>query len=71
LVSGTSNETVKKAIKNFYLNSKITKVQVNFINKLLQTKSGKVMEAYKKWKAIPNQNMMEKYKKGQKFYFKL
>ncbi len=43
LVAGTSTENVKKTVRNFYLNFKITQVQVKFIQRLLQTKSGKVM----------------------------
>lgn len=40
---GTSMENVKKTVKNFYLHFKITQVQVKFIQRLLQTKSGKVV----------------------------
>lgn len=43
LVMGTSMENVKKTVKNFYLHFKITQVQVKFIQRLLQTKSGKVV----------------------------
>lgn len=71
LVDSSSDKNVKKSIKMFYLNFKIDKIQKKFIQKLLQTKSGKVIEAFSKWKDIPNQNLMEKYKKAQKFYFKL
>ncbi len=48
---------MKKTIKNFYLNSKIAQVQVKFIQRLLQTKSGKVLEAFNQWKKIPTQNL--------------
>lgn len=48
----------------------MTQVQTKFIQKLLQTKSGKVMEGFNRWKSIPKQNI-EYNKKGQKFYFKL
>lgn len=71
MISGSSNEKVKQSIKLFYNNFKVQKVQRRFIEKLLQTKSGKVAEAFMIWKDLPTQNMMEKYKKGQKFYFKL
>ncbi len=39
------------------MNLKVTKVQRKFINKLLQTKSGMTVEAFNKWKEIPNQNV--------------
>ena len=71
MVDNTSDSNVKKSIKLFYLNFKIEKVQKKFIQRLLQTKSGKVIEAFNKWKEIPAQNLMEKYKNAQKFYFKL
>lgn len=58
LISGTSHEAVKKTVRNFYLNFKISTIQVKFIQRLLQTKSGKVLEAFNKWKKIPNQNLM-------------
>lgn len=29
------------------------------------------MHAFNVWKSIPSQNMMAKYRKGQKFFFKL
>lgn len=50
LIFGTSQENVKKTVRNFYLNFKISSVQVKFIQRLLQTKSGKVVEAFNKWK---------------------
>lgn len=50
---------------------KIQKVMKTFIHKLLKTKSGLVVEAFNKWKSIPAINLGEKYKKAQKFYFKM
>ena len=50
IVESSSDQTIKKSIKKFYLNFKIEKVQKRFIQKLLQTKSGKVIEAFNKWK---------------------
>lgn len=41
------------------------------MERLLQTKSGKIINAFNNWKAIPVANMMGKYKNYQKFYFKL
>jgi len=53
------------------MNSKIQKVQRKFIERLLQTKSGKCIHAFKAWKTIPVNKMGGKYKNYQKFYFKL
>lgn len=71
IVQATSTQSVVAAIKKFYLNSKIQRIQRKFIEKLLQTKSGKVINAFKNWNAIPVANAMGKYKNYQKFYFKL
>ena len=43
IVENSSDQTIKKSIKKFYINFKIEKVQKRFIQKLLQTKSGKVI----------------------------
>ena len=53
------------------MNSKIQKVQKRFIEKLLHTKSGKTVHAFNSWKTIPNTNLSGKYKKYQKFYFRM
>jgi hypothetical protein len=46
-------------------------VQKKFINQLLKTKSGLALDAFNRWKSIPAINLGEKYKKAQKFYYKL
>jgi hypothetical protein len=37
----------------------------------MQTKGGKLIQAFKSWKSIPSNKMSGKYKNYQKFYFKL
>jgi hypothetical protein len=49
----------------------VQKVQKKFIERLLQTKSGSVINAFQSWKAIPLAKMAGKYKNYQKFYFKM
>ena len=71
MLSRNNGEMAKNIVKKFYINSKITGVQTKFLQRLLNTKSGKTMQAFNKWKSIPNQNVMEKYRKGQKFFYKL
>jgi hypothetical protein len=71
IVSATSTQSVIDTIKKFHMNLKITKVQKRFIERLLQTKSGKVIGAFGSWKTIPYNQKMGKYKKYQKFYFGL
>jgi len=51
------------------MNYKIQQVQRKFIEKLLQTKSGKVIIAFNAWKSVPMNMMKGKYKNYQKFYF--
>lgn len=53
------------------MNFKIQKVQRKFMDRLLQTKSGKVIHAFNSWKTIPYNQKMGKFKKYQKFYFDL
>lgn len=43
----------KRAVHQFYLNWKITQCQTNFIKKLLTTKGGRVVEAFRIWKELP------------------
>ena len=43
-----------KTIQLFKKNAKITKISKNFFNKLLQTKSGKVVKLFELWKSIPD-----------------
>lgn len=71
IVQSTSNQSVMAAIKKFSLNYKVQKIQRKFIEKLLQTKSGKVINAFKNWKTIPVANAFGKYKNYQQFYFKI
>jgi hypothetical protein len=71
IVQATSTQAVVKAIKKFNLNLKVEKIQRRFVERLMQTKSGKVINAFKTWKTIPVANMMGKYKNYQKFYFKI
>lgn len=71
IVQSTSTQAVISTIKKFHQNSKIQKVQKKFIEKLLQTKGGKAIQAFKSWKSIPYSTSKGKYKNYQKFYFKL
>jgi len=57
--------------QKFHMNSKIQKVQKKFVERLMQTKGGKVIQAFNSWKTIPVSKMSGKYKNYQKFYFKL
>lgn len=71
IVSIGSEQNVKAAIQKFHQSMKVEFIQKKFINQLLKTKSGLVLEAVNKWKTIPAINLGERYKKGQKFFNKL
>lgn len=71
ILDATSTQKVKETIKKFHMNSKIQKVQKKFVERLMQTKGGKVIQAFNSWKTIPVSKMSGKYKNYQKFYFKL
>ena len=71
IVEATSTQAVLSTIRKFQMNSKIQKVQRKFIERLLQTKSGKTIHAFNAWKGIPVSNMGGKYKTYQKFYFRM
>lgn len=51
------------------MNFKIQRVQKKFMERILQTKSGKVINAFDSWKTIPYSQKLGKFKKYQKFFF--
>lgn len=71
IVGTTSTAKVAETIKKFHMNFKIQKVQKKFIERLLQTKSGKVIQLFNTWKTIPYSQKFGKFKKYQKLYFDL
>ena len=71
IVSVGSQGNVKRAIQKFHQSMLVTAVQKKFINQLLKTKSGMVLEAFKRWDSIPAINISQKYKDAQRFFYKL
>ena len=51
------------------MNFKIQKIQKKFIERLLQTKSGKLIHSFNSWKTIPYNQKLAKFKKYQKFFY--
>lgn len=45
----------------------ISKISKNFLNRLLKTKSGKVVQLFELWKSIPDVKIAKKKKKAIKF----
>ena len=69
ILNNTSNAAVADTIKKFNMNFKIQKVQRKFIERLLQTKSGKLVHAFNSWKTIPYNQKLSKFKKYQRFFY--
>lgn len=55
------------SIKKFKRNAIVTDVSKRFFNRLLQTKTGKVVGLFEKWKSIPDAKVAVKKKKAIKF----
>jgi len=71
IVGATSTAAVADTIKKFHMNFKIQKVQRKFMERLMQTKSGKVIHVFNTWKTIPYNQKLGKFKKYQRFFFDL
>ena len=71
IVGTTSTQAVADTIKKFHMNFKIQRVQKKFMQRLLQTRSGKVINAFESWKSVPYSQKLGKFKKYQKFFFGL
>ena len=68
MVGNQSATGVKAAIQKLYVNYKVKQKQVNFINRLMQTKGGKIISAVRTWKDLPEKNKFSKVRNGHKFY---
>lgn len=53
--------------KMFEEESKIRDIQKKFLSKLLLTKTGRIVDALRKWKGIPEKKNLAKYLKATKF----
>jgi len=46
---------------------KIQEIQTNFLQRMMRTKTGKVVEGFMKWKEMPERKNTEAYKKASRF----
>jgi len=60
-------KNTKKKNQVFDHQAKIREVQRHILNKILSTKTGKILDAFKKWKGIPEKKNMKKYMKATQF----
>lgn len=58
---------IRDAINKFRLNRRITEIQRNFLKRLLMSKAGLVVIAFRKMQSLPNRINNDAYKKASKF----
>ena len=58
---------IREVIEKFKLNRKITDIQRNFLKRLLMSKAGLVVIAFKKMQGLPERTDSELYGKANKF----
>jgi hypothetical protein len=66
-LEGSENTSIVSTIKKFRRNAIVTDVSKKFFNRLLQTKTGKVVSFFDKLKSIPDAKIAVKKKKAIKF----
>lgn len=67
VLGGSETIEVKNIILKFQKNAAISRISKNFLNRLLRTKSGKVVQLFEVWKSIPDVKIAKKKKKAIKF----
>lgn len=68
MIGNQSATGVKAAIQKLHINMRVKQKQINFINRLMQTKGGKIISAIKTWKDLPEKNKFSKIRNGHKFF---
>lgn len=68
MLGNQSATGIKTALQKLYVNSKVKQKQVAFIRRLMQTKGGKIYEAIRCWKDLPEKNQFSKVRNGHKFF---
>lgn len=53
-----------KIVKLFHKNLSLTKISINFVNRLMLTKTGKVLQFFSKLKSLPDSKVNKRKKKG-------
>jgi hypothetical protein len=66
-LEGSENTSIVDTIKKFRRNAIVTDVSKKFFNRLLQTKTGKVVSFFDKLKSIPDAKVAVRKKKAIKF----
>mgnify|MGYP003480869573 FL=1 len=58
---------IREVINKFKINRKITDIQRNFLKRLLMSKAGMVLIAFRKWTSLPELTDKKLSEKGNKF----
>jgi hypothetical protein len=61
---GSEQTQLISLIRKFKINANVTDISRKFLNRLMQTKSGKVLSFFDKLKSIPDAKMNKKKKKA-------
>ena len=67
LLGNDKNTKLKEIVNRFRLNKNIIEIQRNFLKRLLMSKAGLVMVAFKKMQSLPEPTDMEQRLKANKF----
>jgi len=67
LLSSSKQHQVREAIQKFRLNRRVTEIQRNFLKRLLMSKAGLVVIAFRKIQTLPERKDNESYVKATKF----
>ena len=67
LLNNGKNAQIREAINKFRQNRKITDIQRNFLKRLLMSKAGMVVIAFRKIQTLPEKRDMEAYLRANKF----
>ena len=67
VLGGSQQSQTVDIIHKFKKNLHITQISRNFLNRLLRTKSGKVIQLFEIWKKLPSAKLAAKKKRAIKF----
>ncbi len=67
LLTTSKTGQIREAISKFRTNRRITEIQRNFLKRLLLSKAGLVVIAFRKMQSLPQRRNNEAFKKASKF----
>ena len=67
LLKNSRTSQIRDAISKFRMNRRVTEIQRNFLKRLLMSKAGMVVIAFRKMQSLPERRNMEAFKKASKF----